>query len=151
MSRLALADRKLADLVSHLTPVQRDRLARDLLGEAPPDLMGRTEFSDYRRQLEAGDGVSTATAARLRDLADQLDEQYFELEGNGAPQFEWSARFRQARFVYALSLLAGEFASGTFEDFLYELAHARETPAAYLEHVAVRVQDVIQSNGKAEA
>ena len=83
---------------------------------------------------------------RLRKLSEGLDEEYFMLSEAGEEESLWSAKFKAARIAFALSEISQGVRLETIADFIYEMAHAHDSPEKFLEEIENLVGQIASGN-----
>lgn len=117
-----------------------EKLLRRIIGVLPQNLFLHATTAAYMSGLKAGEPFESSYAKALVSASEELDEQYFRLQEDGASEDVWAPFFHQARMAVALALMAEKPTRSSICNIVYEMAHAQDDLASFLDRVAEEVE-----------
>jgi len=132
---IAQSHPELARRLQSLNDTEAERLLRWVVPRVPEHLCKHPLVVAYRSHCLAGGPLKTGDSGALEAAADELDERYFELEANGAPEATWTPFFEQAKVAAAFSEMAKDPSASNLPEVTYEMAHAHDPPDTFFDLV----------------
>lgn len=99
--------------------------------------------SDVLDELRSQGKLSSERAKSVMALSEAADDEYFDLQEQGAPEEEWSRRFSEARLLRGIAVGFGASPQEDIADAVYELIKALDDPAATLQSIESELVDSI--------
>ena len=133
---IAQNNEDLAKALEAMTQPEIDRFVRTILPLVDSRLLIHPLLGTCLRKFEADVLTDKSAAARLRVIAKELDQEYFQLQEDGVSEQEWSEKFHQSRLATALAMIADGASESNISEIVYEMGHAHDPPDQFFDRIA---------------